>query len=153
MQFDSSTPRNEITIQELPFTVPAPFKAGHQVNENEAAALNQILAENVRNNFAAKIKASKEKNEAPPSQSDLDAYVSEYEFGVRRGGTADPVMKEALALAKTAISAKLKAAGKSVTAADLTALAEEAVDKHPQLLEKAAAIVASRKETAASLGL
>lgn len=120
MQFNAETPRNALTIQGYEFTVPAPFVAGYAITEGEASALNQLLAENVRNNFAGKIKAEKEKAEAEGrepnefTQEDLDAYVTDYEFGVRRSGGSreaafPPDVREARRIATDMIKTALKA--------------------------------------------
>jgi hypothetical protein len=121
MQFDASTPRAEVTIQGQTFTLPTPFTAGHQLTEGEASQMNQLLAENVRNNFAGKMKAQADKPEAERkafTQEDLDAYVAEYEFGVRKAGNGEarltPVEREARRIAKSAIEAKLKERGAKV---------------------------------------
>ena len=120
MQFNSDTPRNEITIQSVQFLVPAPFVEGHTVTAGEASALNQLLAENVRNNFAGKMKAAQSKAEETGTpaeeftQEHLDAYVAEYEFGVRRSGGSressfPPDVREARRIATDMIKTALKA--------------------------------------------
>lgn len=112
-----------IVIQGLEFNVPAPYVAGHVLSENEASALNGLLHENLRNNFAAKVKKAREgvpEGEAvdiAALQAELDTYASTYEFNVRRAGGGggvkrDPVEREALKLAKDAIYNALKAKGK-----------------------------------------
>ena len=47
---------SEITIQGMGFAVPIVYAEGHPLTANQAAALNQVLAENLRNNFASKVK-------------------------------------------------------------------------------------------------
>ncbi len=62
-----------ITIQGANFNAPQPYDEGHVLTVNEASALNQVFAENLRNNFAARIKRSAE--ETPPkvlTQEDFD---------------------------------------------------------------------------------
>lgn len=113
MNFSPETPRGEVTIAGTAFTIPLPFVAGHAVTEGEASALNQVLAENVRNNVAGKIKVRAEKGEPAFTQADLDAYVSEYEFGIRKVGTGEarltPIEREARRIARDRINAALKA--------------------------------------------
>jgi len=58
MKYTTETPRNDLVIQGVTFTIPAPFVEGHVCTGNEAAALNQLLAENVRNNSASKVNAA-----------------------------------------------------------------------------------------------
>lgn len=95
-----------ITIQTQVFDCPMPYSAGHTLTENEAMALNNLLSENLRNNFAGKMK----KAETPLGQADFDAYAAGYVFGQRAVSTGaksvrDPVEKEERALAKEAILA------------------------------------------------
>lgn len=121
MQFTNETPRAEVTIQGLKFTVPQPFETGHVCNVNEAMALNQTLAENIRNNFAARLKANEEKPENEREvldQAALDEYVADYEFGVRRSAEArlSPDEREARNIARDVIKAQLKA--KNMSAPD-----------------------------------
>lgn len=118
-----------ITIQGLNFDVTAPYEAGHTVTEAEAKALNQTRAENIRNNFAKRVKDAKEKHgeELPQDVvNELNAAVSEYdaayEFTLANagGGTrvTDPVEREALNLARGAIRAKAKQEGKRILPAN-----------------------------------
>ena len=51
MQFDTDTNRVAVTIAGAEFTVPAPFAEGHTLTAGEAAALNQLTRENVRNSL------------------------------------------------------------------------------------------------------
>ena len=87
MQVSKKTPREDITIQGETFSCPVPFAEGHVCTLHEANALNQLTKENVRNNFAPRVKAGKE-NSTDPAQiaSDFEAYVVGYEFGERKGG-------------------------------------------------------------------
>ncbi len=50
-----------IIIQGQTFTASLPYAAGQALTESEARALNQVRLENIRNNFASKVKASLEK--------------------------------------------------------------------------------------------
>lgn len=129
MQFNQETPRNEITIQGQQFLVPAPFVEGYAVTAGEASALNQLLAENVRNNFAGKMKAAQAKAEETGgeveifSQENLDAYVAEYEFGVRRAGGSreasfPPDVREARRIATDMIKTALKAKNLTIKSVD-----------------------------------
>lgn len=134
----------KLTIQGLEFEVEAPYKEGDVIDANEASALNQTFVENIRNNFAATIKAAKAEicktngwvtkdgdKEVPDLERvsndalDMDEinasfvkYVESYEFGTRRvGGTrapADPVEREARRLAWEKVKELLKAKGYSV---------------------------------------
>jgi hypothetical protein len=119
MKFDASTPRREVTIANHTFTVPAPYADGHVLSANEAAALNQLLGENIRNNMASAVKLALDgapavegkdgkpgKDAVPPThdsaaafQPEIDKYVAGYEFGVGSVRVTDPVEKETIALA------------------------------------------------------
>ena len=107
-----------ILIQGLEFSVPAPYNPGpHELTEGEAKTLNQTLAENLRNNFAGKMK------DGAIPEAELDSkfaeYAASYAFGVRAGGgggSRDPVEVEAMNLARDAIKKGIQnlfASGKS----------------------------------------
>jgi len=151
-----------ITIQGINFTSPRPYLEGHVITAGEANALNQVLAENLRNNFAAKIKkivegnAEKQKKgeqlDALPTQADFDKYVAEYKFGERAVGGArevlDPIEREARNMARTAITEALKKKGtkvKDLAEGKLEELIKGALEKHPKFREQAKAIVEARK--------
>lgn len=139
MIFDTNTPTSTLTIQGVALAVPQPFVEGHVVNANEAAALNQLVKENTANNFRAKVKsaiaayakaeaeagnevdAEADDFELPESeiaalQSDLDTYLTGYEFGVRqsRGERAsrNPLDKKMASIANKMLRKSIIAAGK-----------------------------------------
>jgi len=110
----------QITIQGHEFTAPAPYAEGHQLNEAEAKTLNQVLGENLRNNFASRVKSAMEA-EGGMTEAKLAelreafvTYAEEYEFQGKRQARqpADPVAKEAQKMAREAILMKLKEQGK-----------------------------------------
>lgn len=108
----------EITIQSKDFTVPHRYVAGAiELTTGEAHALQQVYAENIRNNFAAQMKKAAEEDPARElTQADLDAYVAGYEFGIRSsgGGVArDPVESEERRLIIAKLREALTAKGKS----------------------------------------
>lgn len=127
MEGSMQTPAmTQITIQDLVFDVPQPYKEGDVLNANEAAALNQTYAENLRNNFAPAIKKAREevakarnielkdvKNEMLDQNALRAAFIEyekEYEFGARRGGRMlDPVEREAISIATDIVKNALKA--------------------------------------------
>lgn len=157
MQFDSSTPRADVTIDGLVFKVPTPYVAGHVVTANEAAALNQLVCENVRNNFASKVKKAREglpEGQDPaldPLQAELDGYAAEYEMGVRRGRVVDPVEKEAREIALGYVKAHLEKKGikfKDVTAEQRDSLIDQVLSKYPKVRQEAQAIVKRRNNAA-----
>lgn len=155
MQFNKETPRATATIQGQTYTVPQPYGAGHTLNENEAAALNQLLVENVRNNLSTRVKKAQEDGGTMPSQSDVDAYVGEYEFGVRRGGgggAMDPVEKEMRSIAREKVKEALRQKGvalKDVSAKDLNAKVEQVVTANEEKLRKVAEKVIKQREAIA----
>src|SRR5262245_3964642 len=130
-----------LEIQWSKFSIAAPYVEGYALKANEAAAMNQLLKENVRNNLASvvtraklkvagwtdeQIKTAKaeqsgpvaEKTSLPPElqaelQAQIDKYVEDYEFGVRSGRTRDPLEREMEAVGKAILDDALKAAGRS----------------------------------------
>lgn len=156
MKVEKTTPLKEITIAALQFKIPEPFVAGHVCLENEAHVLNQILAENIRNNFKPAVeKAKKEANGAPPDmkklQTELTAYIAEYEFSRAGGGfrPRDPVEREALLIAISKVQASAKKQGKKIeNKEELESLAQEVLAKYPQVREMAKKVVAMREEAA-----
>src|SRR6516162_9965317 len=104
-------PGHEITIAGSRFVVPSPYKAGHTCTNGEANALNQTLAENVRNNLA-----SRSKN-GTLAQADVDEYLASYQFGQRNGFVVDPIESMALAIARKKINKRGLSAGEITAAA------------------------------------
>lgn len=144
-----------IQIAGVQFTVPAPFIEGHVLRPNEANVLNQTYAENLRNNFAARVKEAKEKGEDLGAlQKELDNYIQEYDFGARRvgGESLSPEMREALSLATKKVKEALQKKGvdlKTVDKEKIRDMAKEAVEKYPQILESAKKIVELKKSVTA----
>lgn len=105
------TATQSVRIQGFDFTVKAPYAEGHVLTAVEASNLNQLLAENIRNNVAGKIKTAKEKFVEAGGVADaftldievehegamvslrslLQGYADAYQFGVRTARTAEPV--------------------------------------------------------------
>lgn len=99
----------EIIIQGKTFVAPAPYEEGHVISAAEAAALNSLLKENLRNNFAGLMKrAAEEESPRQLSQEDFDIYAKEYSFGIRTRRTAvDPVQREEERLTEAAVKRAL----------------------------------------------
>ncbi len=137
-----------ITIAGAPYQVPVRYEEGHELTAGEASALNQTFHENIRNNLAKKAK------EGSLTQAEVDAYSGSYQFGVRVGGgapTRDPVMSEALRIAKDQIKAALKKKGRKVSDVEASAINEAAkklVGQNPQILELAKQRVAEQQAAA-----
>lgn len=153
----NATARDSITIQGITFQVPQPYEAGDILKANEAGALNQTYAENLRNNFANKVKEAKEKAgdgevDVDVLQSELDDYAENYEFGVRTGSgrSGDPVMTEAMDIMRDKVRKAIKKNGgslKDYKPADISARAKaEFVKNSPA----AQAVLALAKERVAA---
>lgn len=150
----------QITIEGHVFNVPTRYEEGHELTANEAAALNQTYHENLRNNFAKKVKDKKANGEIEEDvlaqlQTDLDEYAEGYEFGVRTGGGAvrDPVMSEAMDLARTKIFEHLKTKGikrADVSAKQVTEYAKKLLEKNPTIIELARQRVEEARAAATS---
>lgn len=143
MQFTKETPTSDFVIQGHTFKIPAPFTEGHVCSGAEASVLNQTLAENCRNNLAARVKKAVDDGtfDAAGMQADIDEYVEEYEFGARRGrGPTDPVEREALIIAKEEVKKALRRGGyklADIDASDITRLAEQVVEENPDVRKEA----------------
>lgn len=122
-----------ITIQGLTADVLAPYAEGHKVTEAEAAALNQVRAENIRNNTARLVKGAIAENEVEDAEGlpeevveDLLGKIAEYdesyEFNMASVGAGrtptDPVEVEAKKIARQLINAQIKAKGGKVSDID-----------------------------------
>lgn len=102
---------DQITIQGKQFRVPIKYKTGDVLKENEAGALNQTYHENLRNNFASKVRDGVEAGLGDDVlQQQLDDYATTYEFGVRGGGgyRGDPVGTLAMNMARELIRKAIK---------------------------------------------
>lgn len=162
MEITDETPRRDLIIAGMPFKVPAPFVEGHPLSANEASALNGLLAENLRNNFAAKIKKDSEAAEAAGSekptlealQAELSAYAETYEFGVRRTGSGvigtstDPVERELNKMARELVKGRLKEKGfklKEIPEETIQDLVDKLIESRPALRAEAERRVNSLK--------
>lgn len=120
----------QITIAGEVFSAPVRYEEGHELTAGEASALNQTYHENLRNNFAKKVKDAKEKNEFDLEilQAEFNDYAEAYQFGLRvgGGGTRDPVLSEAMTIAKSQIRAALKKKGVKIATVEASAITEAA---------------------------
>lgn len=155
MQVTKETPVRQFIIQDQTFSVPAPFVSGHVCTESEAGVLNQTLAENVRNNMAQRVKKAVEEGtfNQDEMQLEIDQYIEDYEFGLRRGrGPIDPTEREALNIAKDAVKDALRRSGyklADVDAATINDLAAQAVDENPEIRKEAERRVKERNKVGA----
>lgn len=140
MQITKKTPRTSFVIQGVNFMIAQPFAEGYVLKPNEAAAMNQLLAENVRNNMAKAVKTEVEKAgsvenaDVAALQEAVDKYTSDYEFGARIGGrTSDPVERKARDIATTKVREAIKAQGvkiSDVPTDKINELAQTYLDQH-----------------------
>lgn len=161
VQFTTDTPHDNITIQGLTFAYPAPYTEGHPLTAGEASSLNQTLGENLRNNFAQKIKSKleahrKANNLAEDADIGVDVldkdeldqefaeYAQKYEFGVRQTGgvraPTDPVGREANKIAWEKVRVKLVEKNiklDTVSKEQKAALIEQVLAKYPDIRAEA----------------
>ena len=79
-----------INIYDEEFTVSTPYAEGHVITAAEAKALNQVRAENIANNFRAKIKAAKEDGTLDKVRADLATYRPHHRPGTVEGYWSSP---------------------------------------------------------------
>lgn len=150
----------QITIAGHSFNVPLRYEEGHELTAGEASALNQTYHENLRNNFAKRVKDASENGATPDLaslQAELDKYAGDYQFGVRTGGggaSRDPVMSEAMRIAKKQIGDLIRAKGGKVNDYEPAAItnAAKALLQRPegeQIMAVARARVEEQKNLAA----
>ena len=143
----------QITISGKTFNAPLRYEEGHELSAGEANALNQTYHENLRNNFAKKVKDSIEAGAFSQDaiQIEFDVYAREYQFGVRSGGgqVRDPVMSEAISIAKNMIYGAMKKKNLKADAASITARAKELLPSRPDIMELAKKRVAEAQAIAA----
>lgn len=131
-------------IKGIEFTTPAlPYKAGHILKENEAAALNQTWLENIRNNQAStvqeeidKAKAEGRQPNTKALQKSIDEYAASYVFG--SGRQSDPVETRAMQLARDAVRKHLTKQNKKVKdlpEGELESMAKRLLDTNPKIRE------------------
>lgn len=163
----TGAPRKTITVQGLSLTVPQPYKAGHPLTEGEASQLNQVLAENLRNNIAKSVKDAVEEAEKAGKevnvgkiQKAMDDYAANYEFGIRSGGggfrPTDPVEKVALNISLDIVKRKLRqenVALKEVGAKQMRQMAKDLLDKTPKIYEVARKTVEAEQKALGQAGL
>lgn len=143
----------QITIAGSAYNVPVRYEEGHELTAGEASALNQTYHENIRNNLAKLAK------DGLLTQEKVDEYANNYQFGVRAAGagvTRDPVMSEAMRIAKKQIAELLKKSGKKVGDYEVEAInsaAKALLAKSPEIMDLAKQRVAEQQSLAqADLG-
>jgi hypothetical protein len=153
----------QLAIDKIVFTASAPYSEGDTINESEASALNQLRAENLRNNFRKKVAAASEAGGGTISDEAMKALLAEfseydakYEFAGRRGPRAslDPVLKEAQNLARSKIREALrkkKQDPKNLPEGAMDKLVADLLAKKPEFMEAAKARVAAAQSIAADI--
>jgi hypothetical protein len=155
-----------ITIQGYKFEVPegaiASIVVGYTLQEEgEVHALRQTKLENLRNNFAAKVKAKLNGAETIPDddlaalQSEFGEYAVAYKFGLRAPGEArqklDPVTREMLKLAKDDFAKAYYAKyGEKADKELVAARGEELMDKRRDDYQKRARAILRQREQIAT---
>lgn len=155
---EGATGSQTIKIKGLKVTVPAPYSEGHVMTSPEARALNQTLAENIRNNQAKVVEKAKETegfDEAAVIAA-VEAYALTYNFGMARPRKepVDPVEKEEHKMAKAVVLEKLRA-----RKIDLETFSDDQMDKaiaivlgkYPEIHEEAVRRVNSRSAIASAV--
>lgn len=140
-----------ISISGITFQSPNRYAEGHILTSGEAGSLNQLLSENLRNNFAGKIKKLEEAKvelDAPKLQEEFDTYAAAYTFSAGRGRSStglDAVTREARKLAKADFVAALTKKGIKIAdypKDDLEEKVATLVASRPKYLETAKARIA-----------
>jgi hypothetical protein len=151
----------QITIAGKTFNVPLRYEEGHELTAGEASALNQTYHENIRNNLAKKVKELDDAGtfDQNSMQATVDQYAESYQFGIRAAGAGvsrDPVMSEAMRIAKKQLGELLKKSGKKAsdyTSETITNAAKALLAKSSDIMELAKQRVAEQQSLAqADLG-
>lgn len=158
-----------ITIQGLTFPITSPFAEGHPLTATEAAALNNLRGENLRNNFAARIKAllgatadraertAAELTDEEKTQLAIDfaAYDAQYTLSGKRSAKApvDPVEREATRIAKEQVDAALRRKGiekKALAEGQYDNYVGQLLERNPAIRDEARAYIARLRDVGAN---
>jgi hypothetical protein len=147
-----------LTILGIEFSFVQRYAKGHVCNEAEARVLNSSLGEALHNNFARRVKAAQEANQAglQPShiaklKEDFLKYESAYFIGM---GYQDPIVALSRKLAKEAISVQLRKGGvdpKSKDEAWFDTKIEAALAAKPYFRQEATRRIESTREVASQV--
>lgn len=109
----STSGETKIRFGDIVVTVQSHYGSGHVCSAIEAAVLNQVRIENIRNNIRTRVRSADEKGEGAPDPAELQAYADEYSFATKasRGVGIDPVDTEERRLAALAVRAKMDQQG------------------------------------------
>lgn len=160
-----------LTVQGIAFPLPtAPkYSEGHVLSSIEASVLNQTWAENIRNNWAGRVKATlkaKGLGENPAADTipaeviselttEFGGYAAAYEFAMRTARQPlDPVEHLARKLAKDVVLSALRGKGydvKSLPAEQLEGYITAILEKKPELRKEAVRRIKETKKVAESV--
>lgn len=137
----------KITVSGVEVQIDDVYNEGHPLTANEAAALNQMRAENIRNNTANEVKKLGDEPDPKAAQKIVSDYAKTYEFGQRASRGGDPVRQEAMYLARSAVKDAIARSAKhnlkDFSAKKISELAGKLLDDK----EKSAAIWKEAKAT------
>lgn len=117
-----------LTIYGLSAEISAPFVEGHVMTAAEAKALNQTRTENISNNVRKAVGALRSEDGTFTAENTEKALAAiaeadaKYVFTLANAGSGrkvvDPVEREAVAIAKAGLTAKLKERGETIKGYD-----------------------------------
>ena len=95
MKITETTPSRTRAVLGETYSIPQPFTAEHFAGAEAlgvsaggvAQQMNQVLAENIGNNIASRIRNADKNGTARPTQADVDALVAAYDFSGARAST------------------------------------------------------------------
>ena len=146
-----------VNIKDTTVTTDIRYTEGHSITAGEASALNQLLRENLRNNFATKLEALKAEGKTQEEiQAVFTEYASNYQFGVKtiRASSAklSPVEAQARIIARGLLKAKLGILAKEAKDAGLVFVDWSDAEKANYLdtVSKAAPVIAKAEAAVAA---
>lgn len=117
-----------LSIYGLQAEISAPFAEGHVMTAAEAKALNQTRTENISNNVRKQVGDLRSEDGTFTAENQAKAIAliaeadSKYVFTLANAGSGrkvvDPIEREAIALAKAGLTAKLKERGETIKGYD-----------------------------------
>lgn len=148
-----------LTILGLQFDIPTRYAEGHKCSTNEAAALNQTMLENVRNNRAKRIKevideaGGAEKvtpQQVAELQKEISEYASTYTFYPSPARIADPVenlaRRTAWDIVKDGLRKNPNVKMKDLTDDDKNKLIDDILTKNPKIRDFAKNQIAAQRK-------
>ena len=154
-----TTAPTTISVHGITVPVSRPYAEGHACTSAEAIALNQMRTENLRNNFAARVRKALPDSAAlsielvETLRSEFTAYEASYSFAAKRAAKpkVDAVTRESHKIAKGVILEALRKANtdpKTLTAERMEQLVLALLAKRPDLAEEAERRIAATRASA-----